>query len=185
MNAFFLELPTENPASKTSRIPEIIENPPIYMQDRHTWNILNGFYGKTKPLDSPKFPKTKKESPQNGLKWNGSQWAFLSKPGPDLQSLQNTVRSNRSENNVSDNNTSIMATASKNDQEVVPKKHKCTIGNCEKSFEKLEDFKRHIFDGHVPIRCDLCKQIFDCQRDMKKHIFECNIKSNPGNWKSL
>ena len=119
---------TENQPSKTSKIPEIIENP---------LNNLEGIYG--------------------------NMWL-----------------ENHSENNVAkDNNASIIATAPQNDQNEGKPKHKCPMGNCENIFEKFEDLRRHIFDLHVPIRCDQCQKLLDCHRDMRKHIFECNIKINP------
>ena len=87
---------------------------------------------------------------------------------------------NHSENNVAnDNNASIIATAPKNDQKEGEPKHKCPMGNCENIFEDFEDLRRHIFDLHVPIKCDQCQKLLDCHRDMRKHIFECNIKINP------
>ena len=119
---------TENQPSKTSTIPEIIENP---------LNNLEGIYG--------------------------NMWL-----------------ENHSENNVAnDNNASIIATAPKNDQKEGEPKHKCPMGNCENIFEDFDDLRRHIFDLHVPIKCDQCQKLLDCHRDMRKHIFECNIKINP------
>ena len=143
----------ENPPSKTRKIPESTENP-FWISDFRTTqtNISNGLYGSPKPSNSKE-------------------------PQPILG--QKLVK-NSSENNVIDTNNStsiIMATTvSKNNQEVVePKIYKCTIGNCEKSFQKLEEFKLHIKINHTPIRCDGCKRIFDCSRDMQTHIFRCKL----------
>ena len=143
----------ENPPSKTRKIPESTENP-FWISDFRTTqtNISNGFYGSPKPSNSKE-------------------------PQPILG--QKLVK-NSSENNVIDTNNStsiIMATTvSKNNQEVVePKIYKCTIGNCEKSFQKLKEFKLHIKINHTPIRCDGCKRIFDCSREMQTHIFKCNL----------
>ena len=167
----------ENPPSKTRKIPESTENP-FWISDFRTTqkNISNGFPESTEnPFWISDF-RTTQTNISNGF-YGSPKPSNSKEPQPILG--QKLVK-NSSENNVIDTNNStsiiIATTVSKNNQEVVePKIYKCTIGNCEKSFQKLEEFKLHIKINHTPIRCDGCKRIFDCSRDMQTHIFKCNL----------